>query len=272
MRGQAPPEVFLMTRPLPTAPIRLFVFDIDGCLSGGSFTHFLPRALDTLRTLNARAAADPATPAVTVCTGRPQPYVECFLQTIGGTMPALCEGGTVLFDPHTHGVYTHPAFGRREAQVLEHLRRDIQRELVGESIMLEPGKVTHLTLIVTPPHSPAEVLPAARAIAARFGDEFLVDTTRICVHFLFRHLHKGTGVTWLSERTGIAAAQMAGMGDARPDTSFLELVGIAGAPANAHDDVKTIAHFVSSKPEAEGAIEFVEWVLAFNRRLSGLAR
>lgn len=254
-------------RPLPDTLIRLLVFDIDGCLSRGSFSHFSAEMISRLREVNSLATRDPIYPAITVCTGRPQPYVECFLQMIGGTMPALCEGGTVLFDPHTHGVYTHQNFGLREERLLEALRHEVERELVNDAVMFEPGKVTHLTLLVTPPYTPEELLPSALQIAQRFGPEFVVETTRICVHFLFRHLHKGTGVAWLSERTGIAPNEMAGMGDARPDVSFLQLVGIAAAPSNAHDDVKAIAHFVSEKSDAEGALEFVDWIIAHNRRI-----
>jgi len=257
-----------MTVPSITKPIRLLVFDIDGCLSRGSFSHFSGEMIDTLRHVNAQAAEDSTVPSVTVCTGRPQPYVECFLQMIGGTQPALCEGGTVLFDPKNHGVYVHRNFGVREQRLLERLREDVERELVNESVMFEPGKVTHLTLLVVEPYSPEQLLPAALEIAARYGDEFDVETTRICVHFLFKHLHKGTGVAWLSERTGITPEEMAGMGDARVDISFLRMLGLAGAPANAHDDVKAIAHFVSDKSDAQGALEFVEWVIAHNRRLS----
>lgn len=256
-----------MKHPATDRRIRLLVFDIDGCLSRGSFSHFSPRMIERLRELNAQALVDPWTPYVTVCTGRPQPYVECFLQMIGGDMPALCEGGAVLFDPRTHGVYTHSVFTPHEEDLLTKLRAAIEDELVGENVMFEPGKVTHVTLIVTPPMTPEALLPRALEIAARFGEEIVVETTRICVHFLFKHLHKGTGVTWLGERIGIAPAEMAGMGDARPDISFLELVGLAGAPANAHDDVKAICHFVSKGEDADGALEFCEWVLAHNKRL-----
>lgn len=258
-----------MMRPIPDAFARLFVFDIDGCLSAGSFGHFSWEMIWKLRELNARADHDPTVPAVTLCTGRPQPYVECFLQMIGGRMPALCEGGAILFDPRTHGVYTHHAFGLGEERLLERLREQIQRELIGEHVMFEPGKVTHVTLLVVEPLTPQDLLPAAREIAQRFGEVFVVETTRICVHFLFRHLHKGSGVAWLSQRTGIAPEEMAGMGDARPDLTFLELVGLAGAPANAHEDVKAVAHFVSRFPEAAGALEFIDWVIAHNRRKYG---
>lgn len=256
-----------MTQKVLEKPIRLLVFDIDGCLSRGSFSHFSLPMIERLREVNRMAVEDPSVPLITVCTGRPQPYVECFLQMTVGTMPALCEGGTVLFDPRCHGVYLHRDFGIREERLLEKLRHDVESELVNDFVMFEPGKVTHLTLLVIEPYSPEQLLPAALEIAGRYGGEFIVETTRICVHFLFKHLHKGTGVAWLSERTGIGPEQMAGMGDALADISFLQMVGLAGAPANAHAEVKALAHFVSEKSDAEGALEFIDWVIAQNRGL-----
>jgi len=248
-------------------PIRILIFDIDGCLSRGSTHPFDLTVLQALRDANMQARTDPAVPEVTFCTGRPQPYVECLIQATAGTTPALCEGGTVLFDPVSHAVLTHASFGPREARLLELLRERVERELVDEHVMFEPGKVTHLTLLVTPPRSPQELLPAAMEIAAAFPNEFDVETTRICIHFLFKHLHKGTGIEWLSEHTGVAPDEMAGMGDARPDITFLEKMGISGAPANAHEDVKAIANFVSEYEEAQGAIDFLNYVIAHNRQI-----
>ncbi|RMH28232.1 MAG: HAD family phosphatase [Candidatus Hydrogenedentota bacterium] len=248
-------------------PIRLLVFDIDGCLSRGSMHPFDLAVLQALRDANMQARTDPAVPAVTFCTGRPQPYVECLIQATAGYIPALCEGGTVLFDPVSHAVLTHASFGPREERLLALLRERVERELVDEHVMFEPGKVTHLTLLVTSPRSPQELLPAAMEIAAAFPNEFDVETTRICVHFLFKHLHKGTGVEWLSQHTGVAPEEMAGMGDARPDITFLEKMGIAGAPANAHEDVKAVADFVSAHEDAQGAIDFLNYVIAQNRRV-----
>lgn len=250
-------------------PIRLFVADIDGCLSMGSASFFMPDLLAMLQQMNADSRVDPSIPAVTLCTGRPQPYVECLLQATGGYMPALCEGGAVFFDPKSYTVETHSAFGAREQDLLDELGHVIRTEMADPRIMFEPGKVTHITLILASPLRPADVLQQAEAIAARFGGEFEVETTRVCIHFLFRHLHKGTGVEWLAAHTGIAPRQMAGMGDARPDIPFLRMMGVSCAPANAQDEVKAACGHVSPLHAADAAMEFCRMLVRRNRELIG---
>ncbi|MCX7718556.1 MAG: HAD hydrolase family protein [Candidatus Sumerlaeaceae bacterium] len=249
-------------------PIRLLVADIDGCLSGGSSTHFSMTLLERLRHANSASRTDSLVPAVTFCTGRPQPYVECLMQATGGYMPALCEGGAVFFDPATHAVLTHPAFGAREQERLDEIHDLVRRELTGPHVMFEPGKVTHITLIVTPPLRPTDIIEKARDIAARFGDEFLVESTRVCVHILFRHIHKGTGIEWLAEHTGIPPSRMAGMGDAAPDIPFLSLMAAACAPANAAEEVRRICAHASDRPDAEAAMEFLDLIIEANRQLA----
>lgn len=249
----------------PLHRIRLLVADIDGCLSRGSGSPFELELLRRLAEANERSRSDSAVPAVTFCTGRPQPYVECLLQSTGGYHAALCEGGTVLFDPFTHTIETHPHFGTREEKLLADLRVRVDRELVRPNIKHEPGKITHITLIVQPPDTPAALYPIARQLAAHFDGEFVVEQTRMCIHFLFRHIHKGIGIDWLSAHTGIPANAMAGIGDARPDLPFLQRVGFPFAPSNAHADVKAVCSRTSSQSDAAAAVELLDLIVEHNR-------
>jgi hydroxymethylpyrimidine pyrophosphatase-like HAD family hydrolase len=95
-----------------------------------------------------------------------------------------------------------------------------------------------------------------------------VEPTKSCVHFLFQHLHKGTGVEWLAAVTGIGLHEMAGIGDARPDLPFLQQVAIACAPGNAHPDVKAIAHWTSELEDSDASIEFMDRVVNHNRAIT----
>lgn len=249
------------------SPVRLIVADIDGCLSGGAGHPFDIDLLTRLAWANAISRTDETVPAVTICTGRPQPYVECLMQAIGGRTPALCESGTVFFDPVSHSILTHPGFGLDEERALDDLRSRVAHTIMKENIKPEPGKVTHLTVIIQPPDTPEALYDEAVEIAAEFGDMFVVELTSICVHFLFRHLHKGSGVRWLAEATGIPLAQMAGIGDAAPDLPFLSQIGYAYAPANAHADVKQACHGISTKQDAGAAMELLDKVISHNRYL-----
>lgn len=249
------------------SPVRLIVADIDGCLSAGAGSHFDPALLSRMAWANATSRTDATVPAITLCTGRPQPYVECLMQAIGGYHPALCESGTVFFDPVSHSILTHPGFGLEEERALDDLRSRVAHEMMKENIKPEPGKVTHLTVIIQPPDTPEGLYDQAVKIAAEFGDTFVVELTSICVHFLFRNLHKGTGVQWLADHTGIPLTQMAGIGDAAPDLPFLTQIGYACAPANAQAEVKKACHVISPHHDAGATLALLDAAIAHNRYL-----
>ena len=263
----------VMITPTPSTPraTRLIVADIDGCLSRGSRSFFSRDLIEKLVATNAAALTDPLVPAVTLCTGRPQPYVECLLQVIHCDTPALCEGGTVMFHPKQHLVEFHKDFGVRENELLDRLRVRVDEVLLRPGVVHEPGKATHVTLLVTDPWKPADLMQEAEAIRAEFGDTFTLDTSRIAMHFLFRHLNKGSGITWLAQRTGVALDEMAAIGDATPDLHFMRRTGLSCAPANAFDPVKAIATHVSELEDAEAVMEFIELVLQRNRDLAAVA-
>src|SRR4051812_23959791 len=107
---------------MTSRPIRLFVCDIDGCLSKGSTHHFDPELIRVLSSANRMSKTDPDYPAITFCTGRTMPYVECLLQVVGGYMPALCENGTVLFEPNRYEISVHPKLGENERELLSRMR------------------------------------------------------------------------------------------------------------------------------------------------------
>ena len=62
--------------------IRLIVIDVDGVLSPGEAAPLDFAVLQRLAEVNDRARHDPHHPAVTLCTGRPAPYVEVLMQAI----------------------------------------------------------------------------------------------------------------------------------------------------------------------------------------------
>ena len=252
---------------LAGTPIRMLVADIDGCLSRGTGRPFDHDLLRTLADANIASRTDATVPAITLCTGRPQPYVECLLQAIAGYHPALCESGTVFFDPVSHSILTHPEFDAERQSQLKALRERVAQRLEKPNVKPEPGKLTHITLIIQQPDTPAALLPTAEEIVAEFGDVFYVEESRICLHFLFQHIHKGVGLHWLSDATGVPLHQMAGIGDARPDLPFLERVGLAWAPANAQNEVKAKCHGVSTLEDAGAARELLQLIITHNRRL-----
>ena len=100
--------------------IRLIVADVDGVLSSGEAASFDFAVLQRLAAVNDRARHEPQQPAVTLCTGRPAPYVEVLMQAIHGFYPAIYEHGAGLYMPEPYGFKAHPALTPvMQAQLME---------------------------------------------------------------------------------------------------------------------------------------------------------
>jgi 3-deoxy-D-manno-octulosonate 8-phosphate phosphatase (KDO 8-P phosphatase) len=96
-------------------------------------------------------------------------------------------------------------------------------------------------------------------------DTPLVD--RYAAKMAIRHVYKGCkdkagAVRDFITRTGLAPEEVAFMGDDVNDLTALALVGLAAAPATAHDSVLAVAHWTSRRPGGRGAVrELVDFVL-----------
>ena len=73
--------------------------------------------------------------------------------------------------------------------------------------------------------------------------------------------------------TGAQWSEVAAMGDDWPDLPLLALAGFACAPANAHAEVKAVAHHVTAQPGGHGAArEFCDLLLMASGRYAELLR
>jgi hydroxymethylpyrimidine pyrophosphatase-like HAD family hydrolase len=115
--------------PAPVGALRAVLVDVDGCLTAGEGRPLDLDALATCAAINERALRDPLTPAITLCTGRPAPYVEVLLQAIGGFLPALAEHGGMLFSPTDYRFERHPLIAS-VGETLDGVRASINASLV----------------------------------------------------------------------------------------------------------------------------------------------
>ena len=77
---------------------------------------------------------------------------------------------------------------------------------------------------------------------------------------------KASALDALRERLGLAAAEVAMMGDDLPDLPAMARAGLALAPANAAAEVKRAADWVARRPGGDGAVrEAVEMLLKARR-------
>lgn len=103
--------------------------------------------------------------------------------------------------------------------------------------------------------------PALRARLAALG----------VVHAHFGTERKLAAAQASLKQLGVSWTQAAAMGDDWPDLPVMTRAAFACAPANAHAEVKAIAHHVTAKPGGQGAArEFCDLLLVASGRYAAL--
>jgi hydroxymethylpyrimidine pyrophosphatase-like HAD family hydrolase len=244
--------------PCTTDAVRLAVVDIDGCLTPGEAGEWNWEALQAIGDLNRRARRGGAVPAVTLCTGRQEPYVEVLMQAIGAHMPGIYETGCGLYFPGAYRFVEHPSITAEVREALALAKATLQRQVVTPGLgHFQPGKEVSLTLYPMPGVSVGRLCQAVAETLAGRAKLFAVQASVSCVDVTPSGLDKGTGVRWLSEETGIPLAQMGGVGDSTSDLKFLAVVGRSAAPANATDEVKAAVGYVSPHEDGDGVMDIL---------------
>jgi hydroxymethylpyrimidine pyrophosphatase-like HAD family hydrolase len=238
--------------------IRLIVADVDGVFSPGEAAPFDFAVLQRLAEVNDRARHDSQQAAVTLCTGRPAPYVEVLMQAIHGFYPAIYEHGAGLYIPEPYGFKTHAALTPVVQTHLMELHTVLHDALVATNLAyFQPGKSASCSLFAHAGVTLQEVARTAERLARQWGDVFLVEAGATCVNIMVRGLDKAEGVRWLACETGLSLHAMAGVGDATGDIAFMQLVGWAAAPANAQTTVKQMAHYISPYADGQGLLDIL---------------
>ena len=252
----------------PAGALRLVLADVDGVVTGGEGQPADLAVLAQVAAVNRASLADPCVPTLTLCTGRPAPYVEVMAQLIGAFLPCIFEHGAGLFDPVAFEYLFHPGLGHDYAARLATLRRALDEPLLRPGrAFVQPGKEASMTLYPLAGTPLDTVFEVARRAVAGLADGFTVARGINGVELRRRGFDKGVGARWLADLVGLPMDQMAGVGDAETDLSFLHLVGYPAAPANATMAVRAGVRYVASASDGTGLLEIVERIVSANRAL-----
>jgi hydroxymethylpyrimidine pyrophosphatase-like HAD family hydrolase len=223
------------------------------------------RVLDSLAKLNGRARRGESVPAVTLCTGRSGAYVDAMMQTIDGFLPAIFENGAGLYFPEGYRFAWNPSIPSSARTTMLRVRELVERQVVQAGIgYVQPGKEMALTLFPMPGYTLDEVGWASLEALKGHGLRCTVEVSVTSVGIWLDGINKGEGVKWLARQTGTPLERMVGVGDAGGDNSFLEIVGLAAAPANAEAEVKACAQYVSPHENGQGLLDIIQHVLNRN--------
>jgi HAD superfamily hydrolase (TIGR01484 family) len=240
----------------------LVVIDVDGCLTPGEAQPWNFEALKYIAQLNRRAQEDPTKLAVTLCTGRQEPYVEVMMQAIGAHLPGIYENGGGLYFPRDYRFVENPLITPAMRQALAGIKATLQREIVETGLgYFQPGKEVSLTLYPLAEVSVHKLyLATAEALATRRGG-YVAQESVSCVDVVPEGIDKGSGVRWLSREKSIPLSHIGGIGDSGSDLKFLSILGRSAAPANATEEVKTRVDYVSPYEDGDGVVDILRrWV------------
>lgn len=245
--------------------IRLFLADIDGCLSE-PYTAFDLDAFRTLRAWADRAEADPRFPRVGLCSGRSYAYVEATAQAVGIRAPALFESGGGRFDLPEARITWNPALTPDVEAALDACRAFLLAEVVPASatISFDYGKRSQAG-IVSPVVGECEThLPAVEAFVATLGVALHPYHTLYSVDVVPAALTKVQALRWLAEADGLDLGEIAFIGDTNGDAPAIEAAGLGFAPSNGAEAAHRAADVVTAAPTVEGVLEAYRLCLARN--------
>ena len=251
--------------------IKLFITDLDGCISHPFISPDWD-AISKIKELNIKSRKDELIPPLTICSGRPFPYVEAVGQWLDVDKTMVFESGGGMYDIKTNEITWNPDFDDEAKAAVNEIKEWLDKTLIKnyKGTYPEFAKYTDAGLVNPDPtkvaHMHEEVL---NYIPERYP-MFEVHATDISVNIILKKANKGVGITNLCELLGLDLSEVAYIGDSSGDVPGLKIVGKSFAPINAKSFVKDTADIIT-KETTEGVLEAYQHLIAFNKEQKELA-
>ncbi|MEM8557818.1 MAG: HAD family hydrolase [Bacteroidota bacterium] len=245
--------------------IRLFLSDIDGCLS----VPYQPWDLARLAELDA-LIRDPLAPRFGLCTGRPYSYAEAVAQALDVRGPVLFESGAGWFDLTSGTTRWHPALDSAKREALAEVRAFYEDTLVPahDGLSIDYGKRAQAGFVAPTEAIIQAALPEVEAFVAERCAGFHVFHTEVSVDVVPPGLTKADAMRWVADEEGLSLDALAFIGDTGGDIGALQTVGHGFAPANATPEVRESGVRVLDGAVLEGTLEAFRWSMSYNASTS----
>lgn len=244
-------------------PPRLIVADVDGCLlpeeSAAWDWDDVAELARVVRAMNGGGRC-----ALTLCTGRPQPYVECLMKLLDVRVPAICESGAILYSLHDNAARLGPGVTRAGIARLRALRDFLESDVLARvpGAVVQAGKEAQLSIYCPNPQHLDDVQPAAEAyLAAHDGPAIEITRSHYYLNIGIAGVDKGVATTALIAQLGLARDEVIGIGDTEGDEPLRRAVGWFACPANATDGIKSRADYLAKAAGTRGLLEIVEHIV-----------
>lgn len=264
-----------------TFPYKLVATDLDGTLLRDDGTV-------SGRTREALAAVTAAGAAHIIVTGRGVPWTRHILDDLGYEGLAVCGQGAQVYHAGEHKLLTSLTLDRQLAGLaLSKVEAEIgplalaaSRDGLDGEVLVGPGyRVQEGPLPAVFVEDPAEMwsAPLNKVYIQHPGldDDALAEATRAAVgnlvdvvmagpgivEILPLGLSKATGLSLAARRLGVKAADTIAFGDMPNDIPMFAWSQHGVAMANAHEDLKAVAHEITASNEDDGIAVVLEQLL-----------
>ncbi|MCS0635138.1 Cof-type HAD-IIB family hydrolase [Streptomyces sp. LP05-1] len=266
---------------MSTFPYKLVATDLDGTLLRSDSSV-------SARTRDALAAATAAGAAHIVVTGRSVPWTRHILDDLGYDGLAVCGQGAQVYHAGEHRLLTSVTLDRQLAGLaLAKLEAETgplalaaSRDGLDGEVLVSAGYRLHDgPLPVRPFEDPAELWAAplnkvyiqhpeldddelarlARGVVGGLVDVVMAGAG--VVELLPLGLTKATGLSLAARRLGVKAAETIAFGDMPNDIPMFGWAAHGVAMANAHDELKAVAHEITAANDADGIAVTLEELL-----------
>ena len=236
----------------------LVICDIDGCLSPESHAPLNDAALGQLADHNRLAVEQRDRPLVTLCSGRPIPFVECLCRLLQNTVvPCIGENGVWVWRPTDNSLECDPAISEDHLEVVHEARKLLRSLYHAQGVVQQPGKTASVALYHPEPDFLRSIMPSIEEAFRNRGWPLRVSMTWFYINCDLEHVNKGTAIDRLLRETGIDPQRTAGIGDTMGDRFIAERVAWFGCPANAEPEIQGRANVVSSQTEVAGVLDLI---------------
>lgn len=244
---------------------KLFIVDLDGCITH-PFQSPDWEAISEIKRLNNLSKEDEQIPALTICSGRPFPYVEAVAQWLDVDLPVLFESGAGMYDVNDINIRWHTSFTTERLQEVEEIKKWLKSEIIDKN----PGTIPEFTKYTDAGlinREPMVIDKMHRKVLAYIPDNypaFEVHHTDVSINIITKEANKGKGISWLSDMLGYGLDEVAYIGDSSGDVPALNIVGAAFAPINAKEIAKNAAEIIP-KEATEAVLEVYKRLIQQNR-------
>ncbi|HOF39864.1 MAG TPA: HAD hydrolase family protein [Candidatus Hydrogenedentes bacterium] len=241
-------------------PVKWIVTDLDGCVSPEeSVAWDLGPFVEFARLSRAASAGESTLAPLTLCTGRPQPYVEVLMKILDIRAPAICENGAVLYSLHDNWARFGPGVTSEKTHRLRAVRDFIETELLHEypQAVMQFGKEAQLSVFSQDPAVLLAMQPRVEQFVRENGPELIINCSHFYLNLSLAGVDKGSSLRALFDELGVQPHEVAGIGDTVGDLPLRDAVGFFACPSNAQDEIKAVADYISPEPTVSGLLDIL---------------